>query len=445
MPRHSVIAKNPWPAYSQHAGDNLKPAEKDRLRMAAIHQAFATSVTDSDDDRVKPAKWAKSAQTVKPAAVASEVCDTIHESTVHRSNIHQMAGHQGAFTAVDIDIKTAGPSTSSAINHTPPLSPTPSVASTSTGSSTPTVRTPTYNTNTYYHKTSGQATPRNTKTSDNYNRGQDSPYPSTPSTHHSRQNRSSRNSNMPNIPANHWRQGAGYIPPVDDYPPHPLAMGSGYMPNIPAGQGGYHPAGPTMPPYGLPHIGNANYPPVNAGFGFPAPVYGPPGPMYGPPGPVFGPPPVIVNGPMYGPPVGPVGPMGPFGMPFPPEGDHGHRVKGGLRSGVGLLFSGKTCQIHVIKGRNVEEIVHGVTFNFEVHKADATMKVRTLMEQLGAIGPGWAITQVFEMGEGEWQKGGTMQWEEEAKTAQSLEMLGWEGAGVERDLEPIWVVLHRVF
>lgn len=65
------------------------------------------------------------------------------------------------------------------------------------------------------------------------------------------------------------------------------------------------------------------------------------------------------------------------------------------------------------------------------------------MEQLlGKEAVGWALTEVHEVGDGKWCKGGTVV-SGDAKAGEGVKGLGWnEKRGGER--EPVWVVLHEI-
>lgn len=62
--------------------------------------------------------------------------------------------------------------------------------------------------------------------------------------------------------------------------------------------------------------------------------------------------------------------------------------------------------------------------------------------QLGGDGENMAVTELFETGRPDWDRGMTIRYNDEVMATKPLSMMGWtEQRG--GDSPPVWMVLHR--
>ena len=116
----------------------------------------------------------------------------------------------------------------------------------------------------------------------------------------------------------------------------------------------------------------------------------------------------------------------------------------GLREGVRYLYPTNNTTIHVLNSPDQtwnnssgSGLVH-----FFIYIVPCCISVRELIELLGGDGENMAVTEVFETGEQDWDKGVTVKYNDEAMGTKALSSMSWtkrRGA----DLPPVWMVLHR--
>ena len=210
---------------------------------------------------------------------------------------------------------------------------------------------------------------------------------------------------MSNLPPQQWRAGLGYLPPIN-----------------PDQQTSASPA-PTMAfPYPFPFFGG-HYP-------FLPPQTHPPGwHPYG-----YGTPP----------------PTPPSSEAVTDTSKHvaGSTITNGLRAGVNYIYPPHHTQIHVIDAAKSSlgsdklwDKPYPNPF-FSVHKVSVDMPLRVFMEQVGAKGGKWVMTEVFELGDGVWGKGTTVGYKED-RSKESLEKFGWGRERGTGTAPPVWVVLGK--
>jgi hypothetical protein len=120
----------------------------------------------------------------------------------------------------------------------------------------------------------------------------------------------------------------------------------------------------------------------------------------------------------------------------------GAKLPGGLRKGIGYLFTGRPCHFHIIHGSTVSlpDLLNGLKsynkFSFRRHVA---MDNSTVSEVIAALGGGekTSVTQVWEWGDGMWKKGSKMKYGAD-KAGLRLSELGWSDAG-SRKKSPVWL------
>ena len=197
-----------------------------------------------------------------------------------------------------------------------------------------------------------------------------------------------------NIPPYQWRAGLGYLPPTNGGPcfaaPGPYIGPTGF-----GGGGGWMPV-----------------PSPNLGYGYPPPP--PPPPQ-----------------------------QAPASAPAIPA----TTLSGGLRPGMHYLFPSKHTHIHLIRATPGQDprTPGNAGRNLDFRLLKVACGVMTVKELIALVGGGgdddMALTEVFEKGNGSWDKGVTIK-KSEAKSDEVLEKQGWtekRGSGQ----PPVWLVLHR--
>jgi len=119
-----------------------------------------------------------------------------------------------------------------------------------------------------------------------------------------------------------------------------------------------------------------------------------------------------------------------------------------MRTGVNYVFPPHYTQIHVIDaaksalGSDKIWAKPCMNFFFNMYKVSVDMPLRVFMEQIGAKGEQWVLTEVFEQGDGVWGKGTTVGYKED-KSKEALEKFGWGKERGTGTAPPVWVVLER--
>lgn len=116
----------------------------------------------------------------------------------------------------------------------------------------------------------------------------------------------------------------------------------------------------------------------------------------------------------------------------------------GLRDGVHYLYPANNTTIHVLDSSNLtwnNGSGCGLS-NFLIYIVPCCVSVRELMVQLGGDGENMAVTELFETGRPDWDRGMTIRYNDEVMATKPLSMMGWtEQRG--GDSPPVWMVLHR--
>ncbi|KAE9989589.1 hypothetical protein EG327_002508 [Venturia inaequalis] len=217
-----------------------------------------------------------------------------------------------------------------------------------------------------------------------------------------------------NLPPIAWRHGEGYIHPEELPPPPPPAAPFLFFPSLPGFWG-------PPPPYGFSGFAT---PPM---FPFP-----PPTGFWGPP-----PPPL---------PAAPASPPNPAKAADKKKDDtpDEYKLPGGLLPGsVHHYQDGKKVYIHDLGVsatdlKNILEGTHDGLISKHIHEFNENTSVETVMRRL----KGATMTQVFEKGGGEFQRG-TSWTVGKGESGKTLKECGWGGAGAEKGAEPIWVFVER--
>ena len=214
---------------------------------------------------------------------------------------------------------------------------------------------------------------------------------------------------MPNTPPQQWRAGLGYLPPIN---PNQQASAS---------------PSPNMAfPYPFPFFGG-HYPFVPPQLHAQAPGFSPGWHAYGAPPPTHPAPEAVTD---------------------TSKRVTGSTIADGLRTGVNYVYPPHHTQIHVIDAAKSslgsDKLWDKPCLNpfFSMHKVGVDMPLRVFMEQIGAKGDEWVITEVFELGDGVWGKGTTV-WYKDERSREALEKFGWgkeRGTGM---APPVWVVLEK--
>ncbi|TLD35206.1 hypothetical protein E2P81_ATG11325 [Venturia nashicola] len=119
---------------------------------------------------------------------------------------------------------------------------------------------------------------------------------------------------------------------------------------------------------------------------------------------------------------------------------------GHLPGSVFHYQEGKYVRFHVIytSSTDLDTVLTGTHDGYistEIHEFNENVSIETLMQKLKA-GEGGKMTQVFERGKAEFTRGTT--WEVGGGMAKkTLKEYGWGGAGVDGDVESIWVVVQK--
>jgi hypothetical protein len=133
----------------------------------------------------------------------------------------------------------------------------------------------------------------------------------------------------------------------------------------------------------------------------------------------------------------------------PPEDDSdgdgapvkpGH-LSGGIAQGTGYLFTGAHLTLHVITEYTPNQVLRAkeAGFPFIAYTCAAQATVKSVIAAFkGAAGT--SMTQLFEVGDGQFIKGTTIKTGDE-KAKDTLEKLGWAGAG-DKVIAPIWIVVR---
>ncbi|QDS71607.1 hypothetical protein FKW77_006665 [Venturia effusa] len=221
-----------------------------------------------------------------------------------------------------------------------------------------------------------------------------------------------------------WRQGEGYIHPEELPPPPPTPTPMMMMPV------GFFP----------PPVGFWGPPPPPGWSGFAAPPLSPY--SFGPPG--YWAPPPFPQG--QAPPLPPKK-AGDDKKKSPAETPDEYKLPGGhLPGSVFHYQEGKHVVFHVLgtPTTDIDKVIAGSHDGFiskHIHKFNENTSIEAVMKKLKA-GEGGKMTQVFEKGGGAFTRGTT--WEVGSEKAKKgLKEYGWGGAGVEVDVEPIWVVVQK--
>ena len=227
-------------------------------------------------------------------------------------------------------------------------------------------------------------------------------------------------------PPYQWRARWGYIPPVDEQPPSPGSPPpyhmSGYE-NIHFTPEAFYSAYQFAP---LPNPPWARAPIATPAYDFGYTFAGPPSPT--------------------------------SAAAWPTQGmDDDDAIPGvsppaGLRDGMRFLHPSRNTTIHVLfsEDGSWKNSNGGGLTNFFIFVVPCCMTVQELIEQLGggdgtgsaSSSANMALTEVFETGGADWEKGMTIKYNDEAVSKKTLSTRGWtENRGGE--MPPVWLVLHR--
>jgi hypothetical protein len=236
------------------------------------------------------------------------------------------------------------------------------------------------------------------------------------------------------LPPYGWRHGTGYLHPEDVPPPGrpPPSFCPGPAYTFPVQGPGFW--GPPPPPGFLEFAVPSQFQPL-------VQFYPPPGYSYdgGPP-------------PGFGPPHAATWPKLQTQGPPPPKKDDDetllqYKLEGGLVTGAALHYQpGKSVCFHVLGEPDtpLSKILKGDHDGYiskHIHQINENSSIEHVMDKLGA-GMDGKMTQVIEKGAGKFWQGTTFEQGSE-KAKEMLKKWGWGEAGMDPEIEPIWVVVQK--
>lgn len=124
----------------------------------------------------------------------------------------------------------------------------------------------------------------------------------------------------------------------------------------------------------------------------------------------------------------------------------GAKLPGGLRKGIGYLYTGKPCNLHIIDGskisldRLVDTDKKSKPVSFRIFRIQDNSSIAELITAMGGEDKA-SVTQVWEWGEGRWKKGSKMTMGGE-KADRRLSELGWSEAGSKKK-QPVWLYFAK--
>ncbi|TKX21500.1 hypothetical protein C1H76_5996 [Elsinoe australis] len=114
-----------------------------------------------------------------------------------------------------------------------------------------------------------------------------------------------------------------------------------------------------------------------------------------------------------------------------------------LKAGATFVYPRKNTYVHLIKETKVWEEGKGKGgWSFKIHRVPVSLSVGEFVEAfMGEEAGGWSVTEVVELGDGEWDKGTSVKFGD-GKAKETMGSFGWnERRG--SDLPPVWLVLHK--
>ncbi|KAI9841670.1 MAG: hypothetical protein M1837_000464 [Sclerophora amabilis] len=116
-----------------------------------------------------------------------------------------------------------------------------------------------------------------------------------------------------------------------------------------------------------------------------------------------------------------------------------------LRPGMGYIFPSKHTTLYVIEGGFKPYENPGAEFDFIIYRAPCGLKVRELLERLGATegdDTENGVTECLEIGDGLWDKG-ISSFKSEDSSQQTLEHFGWNEERGKGGNPPVWLTVSR--
>ncbi|PNS16099.1 GrpE, mitochondrial [Sphaceloma murrayae] len=113
-----------------------------------------------------------------------------------------------------------------------------------------------------------------------------------------------------------------------------------------------------------------------------------------------------------------------------------------LKAGATFVYPRRNTYVHLIKTTKVWEAGKGKAgWGFKIHRVPVSLSVVEFGEAvLGDGAAEWVVTEVVELGDGEWSKGTSFKFGDD-KAKGTMRSFGWnERRGGE--LPPVWLVVH---
>ncbi|KAF4551428.1 Hypothetical protein D9617_13g099270 [Elsinoe fawcettii] len=113
-----------------------------------------------------------------------------------------------------------------------------------------------------------------------------------------------------------------------------------------------------------------------------------------------------------------------------------------LKAGATYVYPKRNTYVHLIRETKVWEEGRGKGgWGFKIHQVPISLSVGEFGEAMLETIEGWEVTEVVELGDGEWSKGTNVKLGDD-RAKGTMGSFGWnERRG--KELPPVWLVMHK--